>query len=100
MSAYAASKAALNAQALNLAAGLAGTGVTVSVLRPGMADTAMPAWIRAQLPAQIGAARHERFVTMGESGVMAFPPPPCCHHRRADHRSDERPDRGCGQQVN
>jgi hypothetical protein len=38
-----------------------------------MADTSMPAWTRAQLPAQIGAARLERFVTMRQSGVVAFP---------------------------
>jgi hypothetical protein len=33
----------------------------------------MPAWIRVQPPAQIPAARLEGFVTMRESGVMAFP---------------------------
>lgn len=60
MNAYAASKAALEAHTLNLAAELAGTGVTVNVLRPGMVDTAMPAWIRGQPPAEIGAALHDR----------------------------------------
>ena len=70
MNAYAASKAALEAHSLNLAAELAGTGVTVNILRPGTVDTAMPAWIRAQPPEQIGAALHERFVTMHDSGVM------------------------------
>ena len=73
MNAYAASKAALEAHTLNLAAELAGTGVTVNVLRPGTVDTAMPAWIRAQPPAQIGAALHDRFMVMHESGVMAPP---------------------------
>jgi NAD(P)-dependent dehydrogenase (short-subunit alcohol dehydrogenase family) len=76
MNAYAASKAALEAHTLNLAAELAGTGVTVNILRPGMVDTAMPAWIRAQPPAQIGAALHERFMAMRESGVMASPDRP------------------------
>ena len=70
MNAYAASKAALEAHSLNLAAELAGTGVTVNILRPGTVDTAMPAWIPAQPPEQIGAALHERFVTMHDSGVM------------------------------
>ena len=76
MNAYAASKAALEAHTLNLAAELAGTGVTVNVLRPGTVDTAMPAWIRAQPPAQIGAALHDRFMVMHESGVMASPARP------------------------
>jgi 3-oxoacyl-[acyl-carrier protein] reductase len=76
MNAYAASKAALEAHTLNLAAELAGTGVTVNVLRPGTVDTAMPAWIRAQPAAQIGAALHDRFMVMHESGVMAPPARP------------------------
>ena len=59
--AYAATKAALEAHTRNLAAELAGTGVTVNVYRPGGVDTAMQAWIRSQDPARIGAALHERF---------------------------------------
>ena len=76
INAYAASKAALEAHTLNLAAELAGTGVTVNVLRPGMVDTAMPAWIRAQPPEQIGAALHDRFMVMRDSGLMAAPARP------------------------
>jgi 3-oxoacyl-[acyl-carrier protein] reductase len=76
MNAYATSKSALEAHTLNLAAELAGTGVTVNVLRPGMVDTAMPAWIRDQRPAEIGSALHERFMTMQESGMMASPSGP------------------------
>ena len=54
--AYAATKAALEAHAVNLAAELAGSGVTVNIYRPGLVDTAMQAWIRSQDPARIGAA--------------------------------------------
>jgi NAD(P)-dependent dehydrogenase (short-subunit alcohol dehydrogenase family) len=59
--AYAASKAALEAHTVNLAAELHGTGVTVNACRPGGVDTAVPAWIRQQDPARIGASLHERF---------------------------------------
>jgi NAD(P)-dependent dehydrogenase (short-subunit alcohol dehydrogenase family) len=44
--AYAATKAALEAHTVNLAAELRGTGVTVNAYRPGGVDTAMQAWIR------------------------------------------------------
>jgi NAD(P)-dependent dehydrogenase (short-subunit alcohol dehydrogenase family) len=59
--AYAATKAALEAHTVNLAAELRGTGVTVNAYRPGGVDTAMQAWIRRQDPERIGAAAHERF---------------------------------------
>ena len=48
--AYAATKAALEAHTVNLAAELRGTGVTVNAYRPGGVDTAMQAWIRRQDP--------------------------------------------------
>jgi NAD(P)-dependent dehydrogenase (short-subunit alcohol dehydrogenase family) len=59
--AYAATKAALEAYTVNLAAELRGTGVTVNAYRPGGVDTAMQAWIRRQDPERIGAGLHERF---------------------------------------
>jgi 3-oxoacyl-[acyl-carrier protein] reductase len=67
LNAYAASKAALEAHTL---------GVTVNIVRPGPVDTAMPAWILAQPPAQIGAGLHDRFAAMRDAGLMASPDQP------------------------
>jgi NAD(P)-dependent dehydrogenase (short-subunit alcohol dehydrogenase family) len=71
--AYATSKAALEAHSLNLAAELAGSGVTVNVFRPGGVDTAMQAWIRDQDPVLVGAALHQRFVDNFERGALLRP---------------------------
>jgi NAD(P)-dependent dehydrogenase (short-subunit alcohol dehydrogenase family) len=57
--AYATTKAVLEAHTINLAAELAGSGVTANVYRPGSVDTAMQAWIRGQSPERIGTALHE-----------------------------------------
>jgi NAD(P)-dependent dehydrogenase (short-subunit alcohol dehydrogenase family) len=73
MNAYAASKAALEAHTLNLAAELAGTGITANVFRPGSVDTAMQAWIRAQDPQRIGAALHKRFEQSYAQGRLLTP---------------------------
>jgi 3-oxoacyl-[acyl-carrier protein] reductase len=73
MNAYAASKSALEAHTLNLAAELAGTGVTVNVYRPGSVDTAMQGWIRNQPAEEIGAALHERFIESHERGTLITP---------------------------
>jgi NAD(P)-dependent dehydrogenase (short-subunit alcohol dehydrogenase family) len=71
--AYAATKAALEAHTINLAAELLGSGVTVNVYRPGLVDTAMQAWIRDQDPDRIGVAMHERFTRNFTEGVMITP---------------------------
>ena len=73
LNAYAATKAALEAHTLNLAAELAGSGVTVNVYRPGSVDTAMQAWFRAQPPAEIGAALHQHFQASYEQGALITP---------------------------
>jgi 3-oxoacyl-[acyl-carrier protein] reductase len=74
--AYATAKAALEAHTLNLAAELAGSGVTVNAFRPGSVDTAMPAWIRGQDPARIGAALHQRFERSHAEGLLISPEQP------------------------
>jgi NAD(P)-dependent dehydrogenase (short-subunit alcohol dehydrogenase family) len=71
--AYAATKAALEAHTVNLAAELRGTGVTVNAYRPGGVDTAMQAWIREQDPDRIGAALHTRFNQSFTEGALITP---------------------------
>ena len=71
--AYATTKAALEAHTINLAAELAGSGVTANVYRPGSVDTAMQAWIRGQSPEKIGAALHDRFARNYEEGSLITP---------------------------
>jgi NAD(P)-dependent dehydrogenase (short-subunit alcohol dehydrogenase family) len=73
LNAYAATKAALEAHTLNLAAEVAGTGVTVNIYRPGSVDTAMQEWFRAQPPAEIGAALHQHFQSSYEQGALITP---------------------------
>jgi NAD(P)-dependent dehydrogenase (short-subunit alcohol dehydrogenase family) len=60
---YAASKGALEAHTLNLAAELEDTGVTANVYRPGAVDTSMQAYIREQPPEQIGSAHDHNTMT-------------------------------------
>jgi NAD(P)-dependent dehydrogenase (short-subunit alcohol dehydrogenase family) len=71
--AYAASKAALEAHTINLAAELRGTGVTVNAYRPGGVDTAMQAWIRQQDPERIGTATHGWFNQNFADGTLITP---------------------------
>jgi NAD(P)-dependent dehydrogenase (short-subunit alcohol dehydrogenase family) len=59
--AYAATKAALEAHTVSLAAELSGTGVTANVYRPGLVDTSMQTHIREQDRDRIGDAMHEKF---------------------------------------
>ena len=50
--AYVTTKAALEGHTLNLAAELAGSGVSVNVYRPGGVDTSMQGFVRGQGPDQ------------------------------------------------
>lgn len=70
---YAATKAALEAHALNLAQELDGTGVTVNIYRPGRVDTQMQAWIRGQDPDRVGAGLVEAFRTAHATAQLITP---------------------------
>jgi len=71
--AYVATKSALEAHTVNLAAELLGTGVTVNAYRPGGVDTAMQAWIRGQDPQRIGSGLHDRFNKSFAAGALITP---------------------------
>jgi NAD(P)-dependent dehydrogenase (short-subunit alcohol dehydrogenase family) len=73
MNAYAASKSALEAHTLNLAAELAGSGVMINIYRPGSVDTAMQGWIRSQPAEEIGAALHARFTESYARATLLTP---------------------------
>jgi NAD(P)-dependent dehydrogenase (short-subunit alcohol dehydrogenase family) len=73
MNTYAATKSALEAHTVNLAAELRGTGVTVNAYRPGGVDTAMQAWIRGQDAERIGTGLHERFSKNFADGALITP---------------------------
>lgn len=71
--AYTATKAALEAHTRNLAAELAGTGVTVNVYRPGGVDTAMQARIRDQDPVDAVVPLRDRFRRRYHAGELITP---------------------------
>ncbi len=70
---YTATKAALEAHTMNVAAELAGTGVTANAYRPGGVDTAMQAWIREQDPDRIGVGLHDSFTRTYTAGTLLTP---------------------------
>jgi 3-oxoacyl-[acyl-carrier protein] reductase len=71
--AYTTAKAALEAHTVNLAAELAGTGVTANVYRPGTVDTTMQAFIRDRDPEQLGTGVHDHFARTHERGRLITP---------------------------
>lgn len=69
-SAYSTSKAALDMFTLHLAHELQGTGVTANAVRPGVVDTDMQTYMRAQPRDQVGATFHDRFHGLHDRGEL------------------------------
>jgi len=75
-SAYSAAKAGVEAMTGVLAAEVAGSGVRVVAVRPGIVDTEMQAEIRSSSEAQFGRQNLERFRGYKERGQLRSPEDP------------------------
>ncbi len=75
-SAYSASKAALDSVTANLAAELAGTGVLVTGVRPGVVETGMQEYMRSLPREQVGDAFADRFGGLHARGELVDPAEP------------------------
>lgn len=68
--AYSTGKAALDMFTMHLAREIAGTGVTANAVRPGVVDTDMQTFMRAQSQEQVGSEFHDRFHGLHDRGEL------------------------------
>jgi 3-oxoacyl-[acyl-carrier protein] reductase len=71
--AYVTATTSLEAHTLNLAAALAGTGVTVNAYRQGSVGTAAQGWIRSHARTEVEEDPHQRFVRGQADGALITP---------------------------
>jgi NAD(P)-dependent dehydrogenase (short-subunit alcohol dehydrogenase family) len=74
-SAYSVGKAGLDMLTANLAEELAGSGVCITGVRPGIVDTSMQDYMRSLPREQVGEAFYEKFHGMHERGELIGPEP-------------------------
>lgn len=74
-SAYSVGKAGLDMLTANLGAELAGTGVCITGVRPGVVDTSMQDYMRSLPRDQVGEAFYEKFHGLHERGELMGPEP-------------------------
>ena len=71
--AYTTTKAAVEGHTVNLAAELAGTGVTANVYRPGTVDTSMMAWVGGEGGRGLDARVRDYFAEVPKRGELLTP---------------------------
>lgn len=74
--AYSVSKAGIEMLTANLTIELAGSGVTINTVRPGLVDTAMQSYIRELPPEQAGEKVHKQFTENHAKGILLSPTQP------------------------